>query len=93
MFHQLHNIARDWDRHITLCWHHCVRKVNDRKVLRVLQQYEKNDFAVCLISCYLFYNAAVFITLLYWTLLYESGAPSYFNLYVHGLQASRLCYD
>jgi len=36
--------------------------------------------------CYLFYNAAVFITLLYWTMLYESGSPSYINLYVHGLQ-------
>jgi len=36
--------------------------------------------------CYFFYNAAVFITLLYWTMLYESGSPSYINLYVHGLQ-------
>jgi len=38
--------------------------------------------------CYIFYTAAVFITLLYWTMLYEvsEGPPTYFNLYVHGLQ-------
>ena len=39
--------------------------------------------------CYIFYTAAVFITLLFWTMLYEAseGPPTYFNLYVHGLQA------
>lgn len=35
----------------------------------------------------LFYNNAVFITVLFWSLLYDfSKPPSYANLYVHGLQ-------
>jgi len=32
------------------------------------------------------YSAAVFITALYWSLLYKDDAFSYLNLYVHGLQ-------
>jgi len=39
------------------------------------------------IMCYMSYSLAVFITILYWSLLYDGGPhPSYINLYVHGLQ-------
>lgn len=42
---------------------------------------------VCCIFCYMSYTLAVFITILYWSLLYNGGShPSYINLYVHGLQ-------
>ena len=38
---------------------------------------------------YIFYTLAVFITILYWSMLYDSSSsPSYDNLFVHGLQAT-----
>ena len=38
---------------------------------------------------YIFYTLAVFITILYWWMLYDSSSPpSYSNLFVHGLQAT-----
>ena len=57
--------------------HYCQKKVH--------KQITKASW----ISVCLFYNNAVFITILYWSLLYEAdGPPSYTNLYVHGLQVS-----
>ena len=38
---------------------------------------------------YIFYTLAVFITILYWSMLYDSSEPpTYINLFVHGLQAT-----
>lgn len=38
-------------------------------------------------TVYIFYTLAVFITILYWSMLYDSSSPpSYTNLFVHGLQ-------
>ena len=46
-------------------------------------------FVVSWLSSLLFYTNAVFITVLYWSLLYDGGPhPSYKNLYIHGLQES-----
>ena len=40
-------------------------------------------------TVYIFYTLAVFITILYWSMLYDSSSPpSYTNLFVHGLQAT-----
>ena len=48
-------------------------------------------YLASVLKTYMSHNLAVFITILYWSLLYEGGkAPSYINLYVHGLQASEL---
>ena len=88
LLHQLHHFARGRDCHTALFWLNCVRKVNDRRVLQLIVFFVNwNNVIASWCLCYLFYNAAVFITLLYWTMLYESGSPSYINLYVHGLQA------
>merc|ERR1711971_114933 len=36
---------------------------------------------------YVFYTLAVFITILYWSMLFEPNSPvTYINLFVHGLQ-------
>jgi len=44
-------------------------------------------YKVSWLSSHLFYTNAVFITVLYWSLLYDGGPhPSYKNLYIHGLQ-------
>ena len=64
------------------------RKVKICSYMQQSLKYIDVYFIVNCIMCYMSYSLAVFITILYWSLLYNGGPhPSYINLYVHGLQA------
>lgn len=63
-------------------WHTFVINISDEKLSKPLDKALHISWGISHAT----YSAAVFITALYWSLLYKDDAFSYLNLYVHGLQ-------